>query len=29
VAYRLLDVEPDLGVESTGALGMRRETLLA
>jgi hypothetical protein len=25
VAYRLLDVEPDLGVESTMALGIRRD----
>src|ERR1700732_1658697 len=25
VAYRLLDVEPDLGVESTQALGIRRD----
>ena len=25
VAYRLLEVEPDLGVESTVALGIRRD----
>jgi hypothetical protein len=29
VAYRLLEIEPDLGVESTVALGTRRETQLA
>jgi hypothetical protein len=29
VAYRLLEIEPDLGVESTLAPGIRREMRLA